>query len=236
MFIIEIAKLRIKVNNKYKFLEKQCEDYIVDSLEHDLEFSVTDDEIAKEQNASPDPHSLGYLESICLYRKIALNLPKYDCILLHAAIVKVDNLAYGFSAKSGTGKTTHTRLWKQLLGDKMSYVNGDKPIIRIIDGKPYAFGTPWNGKEGYGDNTYAELKALTFIERNNNNSITLLPKKDILSRIIHQILLPKDQENLSKTFDILNILLSKINIYLLKCNMDIEAAEIAYNTIKKGVL
>lgn len=232
MFILEIAKLKIKVNNKYQFLEKQCKDYIINSKEYDFEISVTNEEIELEQKASKDPHSLGYLESICIYRKIALILPKYNCILLHAAIVKVDNFGYGFSAKSGTGKTTHTRLWNQLLGDKMSYVNGDKPIIRIIEGIPYAFGTPWNGKEGYGTNTYVRLKALTFIERSEDNSISIIPSKDILPRLIHQILLPKDQENLSKTFDILNILLQNINVYLLKCNMHIDAAKLSYETIK----
>ena len=116
MFIFEIAKLKIKVNNNYSFLEKQCKDYIINSNDYDLEISVTDEEIETEEKQSTMSFSKGYLESICLYRKICLQLPSYNCILLHAAVIKVDDYGYGFCAKSGTGKTTHTRLWKELLG------------------------------------------------------------------------------------------------------------------------
>ena len=115
----------------------------------------------------------------------------------------------------------------------MSYVNGDKPLIRLIDGLPYAFGTPWNGKENFGENTYAPLHAIAFIERDLTNSIVQLPNNEILSRIIHQILLPNDEKNLSLTFETLNKILNKINVYLLKCNMDLEAAQVAYDTMKK---
>ena len=233
MFILELAKIKIKVNNRYSFLEYQCKDYIINSDEYDFEVSVTDEDIKKEQEQSEINYQLGYLESIAIYRKICLQLPSYNCILIHSAIIQVDNIAYGFCAKSGTGKTTHTKLWKELLQDKMSYVNGDKPLIRIIDEIPYAFGTPWNGKENFGENTYAPLHAIAFIERSLTNSIVQLPNNLILSRIIHQILLPKDEKNLSLTFETLNQLLNKIKVYLLKCNMDLEAAQIAYNTMKQ---
>lgn len=233
MFIIEMAKLKIKINNRFSFLEKLCKDYIIDEETYDFEVSVTDDDINKEKNASDGNFSVGYLESICIYRKISEKVPQYNCILLHAAVIKVDDDAYAFCAKSGTGKTTHTKLWMQLLGDKMSYINGDKPLIRIIDDQIYAFGTPWNGKEQYGTNSYAKLKAIAFIERDITNSIIHLPKIEVLPRIIHQILLPKDEDSLSKTFEILNEVVGKTNTYLLKCNMDIEAAQIAYTQMRK---
>ena len=234
MFIIEIAKIKIQIINKYKYLEKLCSDYIVDSSSFDFSISVSDEEIEEEKKKDEVNHTNGYLESICLYRKICLELIKYDAFVIHACTIKIDNYAYLLSAKSGTGKTTHSRLLKEYLGDRMTYINGDKPIIRIFNGVPYAFGTPWNGKERYGENTNAQVKAIVFIERAKENSIELINKDKLLSKIINQILIPNNEEGVTKTFMLTDILLNNTKQYILKCNMDISAAICSYNAITKG--
>ena len=233
MFVIEIAKVKIQINNRYPYLKKLCEDYIVDSTSYDFSVSVRDDEIENEKKQTNEHFTDGYFEGICVYRNICKEILKYDCFLMHACTIKIDDFAYLFLAKSGTGKTTHCRLLKEYLQDRVSYINGDKPIIRIIDGIPYAFGTPWNGKERYGSNTSAKIKALIFIKRDENNSITPLSKDELLDKVIHQILIPTTTEEVTKTFDLLNITLDKTKQYLLKCNMDISAAMCSYNTITK---
>ena len=234
MFIIEIAKIKIQIINKYKYLEKLCSDYIVDSPSFDFSISVSDEEIEEEKKKDEVNHTNGYLESICLYRKICFELIKYDAFVIHACTIKIDNYAYLLSAKSGTGKTTHSRLIKEYLGDRMTYINGDKPIIRIFNGVPYAFGTPWNGKERYGENTNAQVKAIVFIERAKENSIELINKDKLLSKIINQILIPNNEEGVTKTFMLTDILLNNTKQYILKCNMDISAAICSYNAITKG--
>lgn len=233
MFIIEIAQVKIKINNKYEYLNHFCKDFIITSDNYDFEVSVNEDEIDNERKLAEEPFSNGYYESLCMYRKICYKMLDYNAFIMHAATIKIDDYAYMFLAKSGTGKTTHCRLLKEYLNDRMSFINGDKPIIKIIDGIPYAFGTPWNGKERYGSNTYAEIKALVFIERNEENSIIKLNGKDILPKVIHQILIPTSEYEVDKTFNLLNILLNKTNSYLLKCNMNIDAAECSYNAITK---
>ncbi|MBO4622575.1 MAG: hypothetical protein J5691_01680 [Bacilli bacterium] len=231
MFVIEIAKLKIQIINKYSYLNKLCEDYMINSDVYDFSVSATDDEIKKIKDASTINHSIGYLESICIYQKICMEILKYDCIFIHACSVKINDYAHLFLAKSGTGKTTHCKLLKEYLGDKLSFINGDKPIIRKIDDSFYAFGTPWNGKERYGENSFAEIKSLVFIERDTTNSITRLDSKSILPKILNQIILPTDLDYVNKTFDLLNDLLLKANIYLLKCNTDITAAKCSYDAI-----
>lgn len=233
MFIVKLADINIKINNNYTFLEKQCKDYIVDTDDYEVEITVSEEDINEELKNADREYSRGYLESISCYRKISLELIKYNCFLMHAAVIEVDNHGYAFLARSGTGKTTHTKLWQKLLGNKMKYVNGDKPLIRIIDDIPFAYGTPWCGKESFGENTRVELNALCFIERGLENSITEMPKKNVLSKVIHQILVPTDEIEAIKTFDLLNKTLNYVDTYLLQCNMDIEAAEVAYNKIKK---
>lgn len=233
MFIIEIAKIKIKINNKYKYLEKLCEKYIIDSQAYDFEISVSLEEIEEEKSKAEENYSNGYLESICCYRKISLSILDFNAFLVHACTIKIDNYAYLLLARSGTGKTTHSKLLKEYLGDKMTYINGDKPIIRIIDGTPFAFGTPWNGKERYGENTYAPVKALVFIERALDNSICEISSETLLSKILNQILIPDTKDGVTLTFSLVDILLKSSKQYLLKCNMDISAAICSYNAITK---
>ena len=71
------------------------------------------------------------------YRIICKKILSFDAMLMHCAAVSVDNEAYLFTAVSGTGKTTHINLWRKKFGDRFFVINGDKPIIRLIDGKFY---------------------------------------------------------------------------------------------------
>ena len=89
-------------------------------------------------------------ESDSLITSICDRMPFYDMFLMHAAVVAVDGVAYIFTAPSGTGKTTHTMLWKKHFGDRAVIVNGDKPLIRLQGGKVYVCSTPWKGKEELG--------------------------------------------------------------------------------------
>lgn len=235
MFIIKLANISIKINNHYNYVYKLCNDYLINDSNYDIEININKDDIEYEKKIAKETFSLNYLESIAVYRKITNQLLDYDCFLLHGSILKVDNVAYGFSAPSGTGKTTHTMLWQKLLKDKCVIINGDKPLIRIIDHIPYAYGTPWNGKEGYGTNTFAALKSLCFLEQAKNNEISILPKEKILPKLASQIIIPKDIDALDKTFNLVNEMLNYTKCYLLKCNMDISSAELSYNYMKEKI-
>lgn len=233
MFILRIAQLNIKINNHYKYLEKICKDYIVEDTNYDFEIDISNEDIKYEQSISKDVFPAYYLETIACYRLISKKIINYDGFLLHGSVLKVDNDAYCFSAPSGTGKTTHTKLWQEYLQDKMTFINGDKPIIRIIDNIPYAFGTPWNGKEGYGTNDYAPLKALCFIERGIDNEINDLPKEKVISKLANQIIIPNEIDALDKTINLINKMLDYTKTYVLKCNMDISSAILSYNYMNK---
>ena len=236
MFKIEMAGFVIEICNKYDFVKNQCVDYIVDENTQAL-FSVeaTTEQIEKERQDATFKTSDGYLESVCIYRNIALMLPKFDAFLFHAAVVKVDDKGFAFTAKSGVGKSTHIRLWQKLLGDKLTIVNGDKPIIREIDGKVYAFGTPWCGKEGYNVNTSVELKAICFIERGEVDEIVPFEKALAAGKIIHQIIVPKTSADTIKVLDMLDSFINKLDVWKLKCTMDISAAKLSYNAMKGGI-
>ena len=106
--------------------------------------------------------------NLAYHKKIADCLPLHNAFLLHSACFDVDGVGVAFAAHSGTGKTTHMLLWQKLLGDRLKIVNGDKPIIRFFEddpASPYAYGTPWCGKDGINVNTSAPLAGICFLHR-----------------------------------------------------------------------
>ena len=232
MITVSIADLTIRIENKYEYIVKQSEDYIVsDDVAADFSVSVTDEEILAEGDAGEFPVS--YLEYLAVYRKIAEEILNYRGLLLHGVLLECEGKGVLFGAKSGVGKSTHAALWKKLLGDKCTIVNGDKPLVRIIDGHVYAYGTPWNGKEGLHVNKRCELFSICFIERGEENVIREIGNKS-LKLILSQTYMPKkDSAKMMATLDILDEILSRVKCYKLACNMDISAAQVAYEELIK---
>ena len=95
----------------------------------------------------------------------------YDTILFHGSVIAVDGIGYLFTAKSGTGKSTHTRLWREYFGDRAAMVNDDKPLLKITDSSVIAYGTPYNGKHRLGTNISVPLKAICILTRAADNHI-----------------------------------------------------------------
>ena len=230
MFKIKIADFIVEIDNKYGHIEKLCRNYIVSDGAPDFVICCTDEELEDEKDNYEEPQyaNPAYSESVCVYRKLCLQLPQNDAFLMHGAVIGVNGNAYAFTARSGTGKSTHICLWKKLLGEKVIVVNGDKPILRFIDGELYIYGTPWCGKEGWNTNKRSKLKGLCFLERAEKNSINPLEKSASAERIMHQILMPQDPLDTIATLDLIDRMINKVDTWLLGCNMDIEAAKIAY--------
>ena len=187
MIVIQLAGLRVRLENRYPFIERQCRDFLCPGEEADFSVSVTPEEIREEQQFGA--FSDGYCESICLYRHICERMPEYNVFLMHASVLEVDGYAYAFTAKSGVGKSTHTALWLKNV-PHARVLNGDKPLFRVEpDGSITAFGTPWNGKENWGENISARLAAVCFIERGETNTIRCAPEDDAIGRLMHQLYL-----------------------------------------------
>lgn len=234
MFCIKMADLNIAIKNKYNYVYEQCRDYLVECDGYDMEVFATDEEIEREKLDVGVPVSNGYAESVCIYRNICKKLPQgFNSFLFHSALIEYEGRGYAFAAKSGTGKSTHIALWKKRFGDNVRIINGDKPIFRYVDGRFLAYGTPWCGKEGLSENASVPLAAICFLERGENNTISALDGTDSVTRLFPQILMPSDAASLDALFPLLDAMIKSVPCYLLKCNMDIEAAEVAYNGMKK---
>lgn len=156
----------------------------------------------------------------------------FNGFLLHASAVAMDNRAYLFSAKSGTGKSTHTSLWQEVYGaERAIIINDDKPAIRLLKDDFYVYGTPWSGKTNKNINTKVPLGAIIFIERSEENWIKKIDTKQALNLILNQTIRPQQVEKIDKLLILLDKLLKVIPIYKLGCNISEEAVRLVKETI-----
>lgn len=232
--IVRIADLNIDIQHQYDFITEYCKDYLkVDAEAMDIKFRITEDDMKAEQGfESVANGTYPYLESIAALRKIGEQLPLHDRLLLHGASISfADQGAFLFTAPSGTGKSTHIRLWREYLGDKVTVVNGDKPMIKIEEDSVTIYGTPWAGKEGWQNNCSAGLKGICFVERGKENSISRLAPLDCLNKIFSQVYMPGNGEAAGKTLELIEKLLMSVPAYLLKCDISEEAVKTSFEML-----
>ncbi len=220
---VTIADLNIDIKNKYEYLERACKAYLSEFERDDLEISVTEDEISSEDDGTG--FSRGYLESLAVYRKIADKLSEYDGLLIHGVLMQADGKGILLTAPSGVGKTTHARMWLAVHGkEHCRIVNGDKPLVRFIDGKAYAYGTPWCGKEGLNINCRIALDSIAFIERATENRTFPITVDEALVPFFKQIHFPKEQLAHVKVFELCGRLAESVEFYKIKCTPETKAA------------
>ncbi len=175
-----------------------------------------------------------YLETLAVYRQIADQMTAFDTVLFHGSAVAVDGVGYLFTAKSGTGKSTHTALWRKVFGDRAVMINDDKPLIRVSPDGVVVYGTPWNGKHHLGTNGAFLLKAICILTRDTVNHIERIGAKEAFPTLLRQTYRPKDPARLMKTLEVLDGISGAVGLYRLGCNMEREAAEVAYHGMNEA--
>lgn len=197
-------------------------------------FTVSVDDADIEAESRFSHYNPAYLEYVCAYRKIAERLPDYDAFVFHGAVITKDGGAFVFTAPSGTGKTTHVKLWEQCYPDCW-VLSGDKPIIRKHAGVFCACGTPWRGKEGMGSRSARDLTAFCVLERAEENHIARTQDPDIVRALMHQVYLPQDPQRMLRQLTLMDECFRSVPIFRLGCNMDPEAARVAYEGMKDAI-
>ncbi len=236
IFKFKIADIVFSADIRYKYTYNIMKDFLAGDGEESLfAFEITDEDIERERKLCPNPLSDPMYESTAVYRKYIYNvLRDYDAFFFHCSSIAVDNKAIMFTARSGTGKSTHRNLWLKNFGDKVTVINDDKPIIRRVDGVFYVYGTPWNGKEGFGSNIRVPAHALCFLSRSETNSIGEIGTADVVAKTLNQTVRPREPELMSNLLELLDGFIRQVHCYDLRVNMDDEAAIVAYNEIIRG--
>ncbi len=235
------AGINVRITSLYPDVHEYCRDYLTEG-DPDFSVSIAPDDLSFEKSRFETERPLeaaasltfpdGYWEELAVYRKIAEQAPFFDTLLFHGSAVAVDGIGYLFAAPSGTGKSTHTRLWREVFGTRAVMVNDDKPLLRFREDGILVYGTPWNGKHRLSANVGVPLKAICFLERAAENTIDRICPKTAFPLVFRQCYRPADGVAMEKTLSLLDRLPSCLPFFLLRCNRDPEAARIAYQAMK----
>lgn len=242
IFTVRLADLGIRIQSVYPHMREFCREYLCDSVKPELSVNMDENKIEAERDNTPEnSYSSEYLETLAVLREIAEQLPGYDRFLFHGASITYKKQGFLFTAPSGTGKTTHIRLWKKCLGDAVDIVNGDKPILSVeTTGVSEnqaekvcvrVYGTPWAGKENWQKNCAADLCGICFVKRGQTNRISRLKPENCLDMLFRQVYLPGNGEAAGRTLELLDKMVNHVPLYLLECDMSEEAVKCSFEAL-----
>ncbi len=229
MNIYQIGGMTFEILSPDDSYIKMCHDYqCTNPIDSPLDFTVniTSEDIEREKQLYSYPCNSAMANSSKIYRCICSQAIKRGGFFLHSAVIEYGGLAYAFLAPSGTGKSTHIKLWRKLLGKDVSIVNGDKPLIMPrLSGEFYAYGTPWSGKEGWQRNVSVKMGAICILKRGETNKIKEISTFEALQYMLKQTLIPDEKDDVEKLLENIDSFLSgNIRCYMLECNMELDAA------------
>ncbi len=232
----KIADKLIRIESMFEDIHTMCADYRCDGEPEltvttgraDIDFERTKSAKEDALEGIPTRHfSDAYLETLAVYRQLSTQLLSHDTLLFHGSAIALDDQAVLFTAKSGTGKSTHTARWRKLFGERCYMVNDDKPLLRITDSGVLVCGTPWDGKHHLSRNCQVPLKAICILERGPENKITAISAREALPTVLQQSLRPNDPQTMAQLLHVLDKLTQHIAFYRMECTISDEAAYMA---------
>ena len=174
-----------------------------------------------------------FLERAAIGRQFAEYLLGHGTLWLHGSALALDGCGYLFTARSGTGKSTHTRLWRECFGDRAVMVNDDKPFVTLTEGGALLHGSPWSGKHGLDTNITVPLKGICLLERGQDNRIEPAEPEAVLPLLRKQAYEPLTPEKTAVSHALLQTLAQRVPLWRMACNKDPEAAETACRGMHK---
>lgn len=241
-FTIKIAGETAAVTSLFESTRDYCRKYLTEEMPR-CRIAVAREDLAFEQEALrqealeegmkirtfPDP----FLERAAIQRKLAEYLFDCNTLMVHGSTVAVDGQAYLFTARCGTGKSTHTRLWRQTFGERAVMVNDDKPFLKLTEDGVLACGSPWSGKHGLDSNITVPLKGICILDRGKENRIQRIPPAEILPMLLHQSYRPLHPDKSLRLEELVVQLARQIPLWHMDCNMDPQAAEVSHSAMSK---
>lgn len=229
-----IADLKVLMKCSEDHMIKQGADYLENfDGEPDIVIEFSDEFLQSQHEKYPQ---LTYDETEYVWTGSYFyhKLISFDGFMLHSSSIVVDGKAYLFSAPSGTGKSTHTSLWRKYLGDdNVKILNDDKPAIRLVDGKLYAYGTPWSGKTDQNINMKIPLGGIVILSRSDENYIKPAPTAEAVKQIYWQTVRPRKEDLMIQLLDLYEKLLINVPVFEMGCNMNEDAVRVSYEALLK---
>lgn len=223
----------VEFRTQYPNVHAMCRAFAADA-EPECVIETTAAEIEAERARTQEPYPDAYLETLAAYRLLAHALLDADIVVFHASAVAVDGEGYLFTAPSGTGKSTHARLWRELLGARAVMVNDDKPLLHIAAQGVTVYGTPWSGKHALHTDLSVPVRAICLLHQAAENTIRPITPYEALPMLLQQTYRQSEQAALLKTLRLVERLGERVRLYAMGCNLEPEAARLAYETMKNA--
>ncbi|MCS4227899.1 hypothetical protein [Sphingobacterium sp. BIGb0165] len=155
----------------------------------------------------------------------------HDTIMIHASVVNHEGNGIAFLGKSGTGKSTHSRLWLTHIPNTV-LLNDDNPAIRITAAGIFIYGTPWSGKTPCYKNERLPLKAFVRLQQAPTNTFTWQPGlKGFIAVLPSCTAIRWNKDLFASMNTILEKIVGEIPVGYLQCLPDAAAAQLCYSSI-----
>ena len=241
-FLMEIAGQTGRVESLFESTRDYCRKYLTEGVP-EFFVRVSREDLTFEQEALrqealeegirvrtfTDP----FLERAAIQRQWAEFLFERSVLMTHGSTVAVDGKAYLFTAKCGTGKSTHTRLWRQVFGERAVMVNDDKPFLKITAEGVLACGSPWSGKHGLDSNVTVPLQGICILKRGQENRIERISAEEALPMLLQQSYCPLEPGKHPRFAELVRMLAEKTPLWQMYCNMDPSAAEVSHRAMRE---
>ena len=233
-----VAGLKLLMTTYYDRTRKQALSYKSEDIWQENEADIIIDlgldfyiKIQQEIMPYASLENIEYMYTGSVFNRYLIN---HNGCMLHSSAVVVDNYAYLFSADSGMGKSTHTKLWVKHFGDRACIINDDKPVLRFTNSNWFVYGTPWSGKNNLNANIKVRLGAIVFLERAENNWIKPINTKEAIPLFFNQTVRKLNREDkMDLVLKYMEQILTGNPIFKMGCNISEDAVIMAYERIRR---
>lgn len=235
MALYKIADCIVEYEPLYPLLQRQMVPYEWEEEKGAADITLTITEHFCQERQRENPHlTLEQCEYIFAGSEFYRKFISHGGFFLHASAVELYGRGYLFSAPSGTGKSTHTKLWQKCFGpDRALIINDDKPAIKIREDGCMAYGTPFSGKTDENLNRCVPIQGVCMLERGEENKIWRIEPSEAVPLILQQTILPRNEGMIDRLFPMIETLLENVNIYRMQCRISQEAAQMAYHAMRE---
>ena len=159
----------------------------------------------------------------------------HDAVSLHASVVTNGGQAFLFMGKSGTGKSTHSRMWlENVPGTEL--LNDDNPIVRIVDGQAVVYGSPWSGKTPCYRNESAPLAGMVRLKQAPRNRFAAKEDIEAFSLLLPGCSVLRQDKRLHEALCMTLVALADMTcVGEMECLPDEEAAEVCQREVMKDI-
>ena len=237
VFTMKVAGATAEVHSLFDSTRDYCNAYLTEEAP-EFTITVTPENLtfeqadllaeAKAEGMKPRRFTDPFLERAAIQRAFADFLLNRNTLLFHGSTVALEGYAYLFTARCGTGKSTHTRLWREVFpGARM--VNDDKPFLEITENGVIAHGSPWSGKHGLSENISVPLKGICILHRGPENKIRPISPEEAMEMLLAQGYCPAESQK--KFLELIQALSRQVSLWSMECTKDPEAAKVSHQAM-----